>query len=49
MRKRQIFNMVRIQLLGIAEQRDVLPVLVSLEERYDDFGAIEFGGGRQHG
>jgi outer membrane protein insertion porin family len=45
MRKRQIFNAVRLQLLGIAEQRGVLPVLVNVEERYDDYGAIEFGVG----
>jgi len=45
LRKRQLFNMVRVQLLGIGEKRDVIPVVVSVEERYDDRGAIEFGVG----
>jgi outer membrane protein insertion porin family len=45
LRKRQLFNMVRIQLLGIGEKRREVPVLVSVEERHDDRGAIEFGVG----
>ncbi len=43
MRKRQIFNVVRLQLLGIAEEHAELPVLVTVEERYDDHGVIEVG------
>jgi len=45
LRKRQLFNMVRVQLLGIGEKQPTLPVLVSVEERHDDYGAIEFGVG----
>jgi len=45
LRKRQLFNMVRLQLLGIGEKHQTLPVLVGVEERYDDRGAIEFGVG----
>jgi len=45
MRKRQIFNAVSIQLLGIADEHAELPVIVTVEERYDDHGAIEFGVG----
>jgi outer membrane protein insertion porin family len=45
MRQRQIFNLVRIQLLGISEEQPVLPVLITVEERYDDHGAIELGVG----
>jgi outer membrane protein insertion porin family len=45
MRKRQIFNAVSIQLLGIADEHAELPVVVTVEERYDDHGAIEFGVG----
>jgi outer membrane protein insertion porin family len=45
MRQRQIFKMVRVQLIGIAEKREVLPVLINVEERYDDYGAIELSVG----
>jgi outer membrane protein insertion porin family len=45
MRKRQIFNVVRLQLLGISDEQPVLPVLVTVEERYDDHGVIEVGVG----
>jgi outer membrane protein insertion porin family len=45
LRKRQLFNMVRLQLLGIGEKQQEVPVLVSVEERHDDRGAIEFGVG----
>lgn len=45
LRKRQIFNVVRVQLLGIGTRRSEVPVLVQVEERYDDHGAIEFGVG----
>ena len=45
MRRRQIFNVVRLQLIGTEEKSAVLPLIVSVEERYDDYGAIEFGAG----
>lgn len=45
LRKRQIFDVVRIQLLGIGRRQPELPVLVAVEERYDDYGAIEVGVG----
>jgi outer membrane protein insertion porin family len=43
MRNRQIFNVVRLQLIGVAEERAELPVLVTVEERHDDHGVIEVG------
>jgi len=45
LRARGIFNVVRLQLLGVSERRGDVPVVVSVEERYDDRGAIEVGVG----
>jgi outer membrane protein insertion porin family len=45
MRRREIFNVVRVELMGITEQQTLLPVLVTVEEHYDDHGALEFSVG----
>jgi outer membrane protein insertion porin family len=45
LRARGIFNVVRMQLLGVSERRGEVPIVVSVEERYDDRGAIEVGVG----
>jgi outer membrane protein assembly complex protein YaeT len=42
MRKREIFNSVRVTPLGQRDQAEVISVLVEIEERYDDYGALEF-------
>ncbi len=40
-----VFRSVRIRFLGIEKQLEVLPVVVELIERYDDWGELEIGGG----
>lgn len=40
-----VFNSVRIQVLGLQARLAEVPLLVSIEERYDDYGAIELGVG----
>ncbi|MBU1239382.1 outer membrane protein assembly factor BamA [Myxococcota bacterium] len=40
-----IFRSVRIRFLGLEKQKEVLPVVVELIERYDDWGEMEIGGG----
>lgn len=45
MRGREIFNVVRIQPLGMSDQLAVVPVMVQVEERYDNRGVLEFAVG----
>ena len=45
LRKREIFNVVRVQPVGMSDQLAQVPVLVQLEERYDDHGSLEFAVG----
>ena len=45
LRARAIFNVVRVQPLGLKAQRTVLPVVVQVEERYDNWGELEFSVG----
>ena len=40
-----IFRSVRIQFLGLEEQLSEIPVIVTVIERFDDYGALELGGG----
>ncbi len=40
-----VFRSVRIKFLGLEERQTVLPVIVELIERYDDWGELEVGGG----
>lgn len=45
LRKLGIFDSVRLQLLDAQSLRSEIPVLVRVEERYDDYGKIILGGG----
>ncbi|MBW2731644.1 MAG: BamA/TamA family outer membrane protein [Deltaproteobacteria bacterium] len=45
LRKLGIFDSVRLQLLGVRLLRTTIPVLVRVEERYDNYGKIALGGG----
>ena len=45
LRGRAIFNVVRVQPLGLKDQRAVLPVVVQVEERHDNWGELEFSVG----
>ncbi len=45
LRARAIFNVVRVQPLGLKEESVVLPVVVQVEERYDYWGELEFSVG----
>jgi outer membrane protein insertion porin family len=45
LRETGLFNTVRISTIGLEERRARVHVVVQLEERYDDYGALEVGGG----
>jgi outer membrane protein insertion porin family len=45
LRRLGVFNSVRIQVLGLKARLSQVPILVTVEERYDDHGAIELGVG----
>ncbi|MFH1132744.1 MAG: BamA/TamA family outer membrane protein, partial [Pseudomonadota bacterium] len=45
LRSLKIFNGVRIQLLGAADEPKEIPVLVRVEERHDNWGIVEVGAG----
>ncbi|PKN46046.1 MAG: outer membrane protein assembly factor BamA [Deltaproteobacteria bacterium HGW-Deltaproteobacteria-17] len=40
-----VFRSVRIQFLGLEEQLSEIPVIVTVIERFDDYGSMEVGGG----
>ncbi len=40
-----VFRSVRIQFLGLEEQLSEIPVIVTVIERFDDYGSMEIGGG----
>ncbi len=40
-----VFRSVRLQFLGLEEQLSEIPVIVTVIERFDDYGAMEVGGG----
>ena len=45
LRRLEIFNSVRIQLLDLPDQPSVVHVLIHVDERYDDYGVLEVGAG----
>lgn len=45
LRKRELFNVVRVQPIGLSDQQPRVPVLVQVEERHDDHGSLEFSVG----
>ncbi|MCA9672782.1 MAG: BamA/TamA family outer membrane protein [Myxococcales bacterium] len=45
LRQLKIFNSVRIRFLGFTQRPETVPVVIEVEERYDNWGAIEIGGG----
>jgi len=45
LRRLGVFNIVRVQLMGSEDREETLHVLVNVEERYDDAGAVELGVG----
>jgi len=40
-----VFRSVRIQFLGLEDQLAEIPVIVTVIERFDDYGSMEIGGG----
>jgi len=45
LRKRELFNVVRVQPIGLSDQQSTVPILVQVEERHDDHGSLEFSVG----
>ena len=45
LRTLKVFNSVRVRLLGLQREPSDVPILIRVQERYDDHGSIEFGVG----